>query len=600
MSINRVFRYALTICVTALVLSSLPSQAVTAQATTVPTVTSFTLINADTGADLATFTSSGAVSIVQTPRISIRANASNTVSVSFVEGAFKKIENAAPFALRGNAGKVYYPWSPSAGTYVINATPYTGKSASGTAGAVAKLNLTVTQVGTPPNPGFEEVSHTYPANAGPDRNPHKGWNSDRNKNQPESSVGFQYLSWKVFEPTNGKFDYNKVEELLAKDGTKGKHFVLRLYCEWHHRDNESNCPSWIYNEVGVPRLSGDNGSALTDFNDPRYLDEAVQAIQALAERYDGDPRVHAFQMGVLGCWGEWHDCSFKQNGVDYEISDVSKERILQAYKTYFKKSPIQGRYPWREPLKSAGFIGYHNDFFIPNNKHSNEFDAALAAGGQWQNGPIGGEVPPRSSSQATSERAALYTTSAGKAMIETGHYSTMNVGSTYRALPGETYYTDYMRLHRMMGYNFRIDQALFAENVSTATSGVTVQLDGRNVGVAPLYHPWDVEFALLNSQGQVVSRAAPDTQIDLSAVNPGDAFSMTAFVSMSGVPVGSYQLAVRLIQPDAGVAKTSPWKLDARNAYIVFANNLPVIDGQWDSGNRLVGGWSVLGPVTLR
>jgi hypothetical protein len=285
--------------------------------------------------------------------------------------------------------------------------------------------------------------------------------------------------------------------------------------------------------------------------------------------------------------------------VSYTITDASKNRILEAYKTHFTKAPVQGRYPWREPLTSAGFIGFHNDYFIPNNSHSNEFDAALAAGGQWQNGPVGGEVPPRSSSEATTEKAALFKTATGQTMIETARYSTMQPGA-YRVTAGDAYFADYMRLHRLMGYNFRIDQAVFANAVSATDTGLAVQVDVRNVGVAPLYRPWNAEFALLDEQGRVVSLATADASFNMAKVGPGSAISLSTKLSRSRLAAGSYQLALRLIQPGAESAKVAPWGLDPRNAYILFANDLPVVDGQWGADNALLGGWSVLGLVTLR
>jgi hypothetical protein len=692
-----------------------------------PAVTSFTVVDAATGADIATFTGSGTVSMAATPRINVRANAANAGSVVFVEGAHRRTESSAPFALRGDSNGHYNAWEAAEGTYLITATPYAGSGASGTAGAVATLSLTVIKSAPPPppppgssgaphdvtslllvnasngaairslqandtldlsdlgassisvqaltNPGaksvrFESagvsriegsapwaflgnsgaaytpwkpeaktytitatgysgpgatgtagapftvtikvtagdtppasppadpaaVAHTYQTNAGPDRNPHKGWNSGWFSPQPESSVGFQYLAWKDFEPINGSFDFDKVEQILARAGSKGQHFVLRLYCEWDGRDAVSSCPAWLYSELGVRRLSGDNGQRLTDFNDPKYLDRAVQAIQALAQRYDGDPRVHAFQLGVLGFWGEWHTHGFKQAGVGYTITDASKTRILEAYKTHFKKAPLQGRYPWREPLTSADFIGFHNDFFVPKNSHSNEFDATLAASGQWKNGPIGGEAPPRSSSEAATEKPALFRTSTGQTMIETARYSTMSPGA-YRVTAGDPYHPDYMRLHRLMGYNFRIDQAVFRDAVDT-TQDLAVRLEARNVGVARLYHPWSAQFALLDGQGLPVAQS--DAPVDLAAVGPGGTFSLAATLQRIGLAAGSYRLAVRLIQPGAGAAKPKPWGLDARNAYILFANDLQVIDGAWSSDHALIGGWSVLGTVALR
>jgi hypothetical protein len=205
-------------------------------------------------------------------------------------------------------------------------------------------------------------------------------------------------------------------------------------------------------------------------------------------------------------------------------------------------------------------------------------------------------VPPRKSTEAAAEKAALFATSTGQTMIETGHYSTMAPGA-YRVTAGDAYYADYMRLHRLMGYNFRIDQAVFADAVD-ATQSLAVRLDARNVGVARLYRPWSAQFALLDAQGRPVVQS--DAPVDLTAVGPGGTFSLAATLNRTGLAAGSYRLAVRLLQPGAGAAKPKPWGLDARNAYIVFANELPVLDGQWSADNALVGGWSVLGTVELR
>jgi uncharacterized protein (DUF1800 family) len=116
------------------------------------TVASFTVVNADTGADIATFVSSGTVSIASTPRINIRANASNVKSVVFTDGSSARTENTAPYAYKGNSGPVYFKWAPAVGTYVINARPHAGSGGTGTAGAAATLTLTVAGTAPPPPP----------------------------------------------------------------------------------------------------------------------------------------------------------------------------------------------------------------------------------------------------------------------------------------------------------------------------------------------------------------------------------------------------------------------------------------------------------------
>ncbi len=358
----------------------------------------------------------------------------------------------------------------------------------------------------------------------------------------------------------------------------------------------SNCPSWIHSQKGVQRIQGANGTYITDYNNPNYVSEAVQAIQALARRYDNDPRVHAFQIGILGYWGEWHTAGFSRvGGGGYSISAEAENAVLNAYKTSFTKAKIQGRYPWREPLKSWGGIGFHNDYFVANNGHSDEFDNAISAGGQWVNGPIGGETPPRSDAERAAELQAMHTTPKGESMVTKGHYSTMNGG--YRVPPGHAYYASSMKLHRMMGYNYQISSALFAVD-QPSSQPLAVRLNVDNVGLAPIYYPWEVQFALLRSDG--TPAVAFKSNFDLRTLREGRSAVLSAEMGANLASRGQYRLAVRIIQPEADRPAAALWKLDARNAYVEFANDLTVIPGLWNSSLGLEGGWSVLGKVEIR
>lgn len=443
----------------------------------------------------------------------------------------------------------------------------------------------------------EIKEHIYGKNAGPFKNPLKGWNSGWNggNDHPESSVGFQYIPWKDFEPSDGRFDYGAVENIIDREGSKNRHLILRLYCDWHGNDRASDCPSWMYNEAGVARLRGSNGRYITDFNDDTYLAQARDAIKALAHRYDDDPRMFAFQMGVIGYWGEWHSWGSSFNGISYDITDKSKRDILNAYATHFDNAKIMARYPWREPAQSADNLGFHNDYFVANNGHSDQFDTAVSSGGQWTKNPIGGEVPPRGGSEANNEKAALFNGDVGRMMIETGHYSTMKAGA-YRVTENDRYHAGYMRLHKMMGYNYQIDVARFAESAKRSDQ-LSAEVIGTNIGVAPMYFDWDVQFALLdgNSRPVVVENAATD----LRSILPGAMFDFSSDIDLGSVDEGRYKLAVRIIQPGADKQKDTTWKLDARNTYIEFSNDLTVVNGKWIN-NRLVGGWSILGDVTVR
>jgi len=445
------------------------------------------------------------------------------------------------------------------------------------------------------------IEHAYTYTDGPDKNPMKGWSSGWWDDFELSSVGFQYLKWKDFEPSDGNFDFTAVEEVIGRPGSAGRHIILRLYTDWFGANETSDAgPPWLYNNYDVARLQAPNGKYITDYNDPNYIDQVTEAVLALASQYDDDPRIYSIQLGVLGYWGEWHTFSF--NDDDFEIEVATENQILNTYKNTYSHAKLMGRYPWREPMSSIGEIGFHNDFFVPNDGHSDEFDTAIAASNMWMDGPIGGESPPIDPEDREQYMIDLFETATGSNMINTGHYSTMKLGSSLRPAcddnPNSYRCQGFMSLHRKMGYNFQIESASFPEQVSQFDT-LNVALDIRNIGVAPIYYDWDVQFALLDQNDNVIRTF--EVSYDLTTIMADESITTISLSApLNGVPINEYKLAVRFIQPDADSQKTIPWGLEARNAYILFSNELPTISGEWDVNNALLGGWSMLGPVSVQ
>jgi len=326
----------------------------------------------------------------------------------------------------------------------------------------------------------------------------------------------------------------------------------------------------LYEEEGVARLRNSDGKYITDFNDENYLKEAIEAIEALADHYDNDPRLYSFQIGILGYWGEWHTFGFD----DFSISSDASDQILNAYKNSFDNVRIMGRYPWRDPLSTTGGIGFHNDFFGPVG-HSDEFDDAIFSDRKWLDGRT-----PR-----------------GIDMIEKGHYATMSPDDEPCDVnPNGVNCEGFMDMHRRMGYNYQIEKAIFPELLST-TDSFSVQLIGENIGVAPMYYDWEVQFALIAENEEPV--AVFKTDDDLTLIKDNDVFDFSISSAIDSIEEGTYTLGVRIIQPDADQSKSDSWKLDARNTYILFANELAVISGSWNTNNALIGGWSILGDVVV-
>jgi len=133
-----------------------------------PQVDSFTLVNADTGEELANYQtisgiSSGSLAVEAANRISLKFNTSNSSSVR-ISGVSSKprIENQTPFSLLGDDGNVFVPWSPEIGVYTIVVEPFSGSSASGEQGDDAALTLTITDAVAQPEPTVDDPTPINP------------------------------------------------------------------------------------------------------------------------------------------------------------------------------------------------------------------------------------------------------------------------------------------------------------------------------------------------------------------------------------------------------------------------------------------------------
>jgi hypothetical protein len=136
---------------------TMPAAAVTVTATyaegpPLPTVASFTLVNADTDADILSITDRAVIALDAfdpIPAFNIRANVSGPAPGSVVftmNSATAQTENVAPYALGGDSPTGdYSALTPplGVGDYILTATPYTAGSGSGSAGNALTVDFRV-------------------------------------------------------------------------------------------------------------------------------------------------------------------------------------------------------------------------------------------------------------------------------------------------------------------------------------------------------------------------------------------------------------------------------------------------------------------------
>ena len=125
-----------------------------------PSVTSFTLIDADTDQPIAGFDPlpDGATlnfATLPTQNLNLRANTAPSVvgSVRFdLDGVTNyQTENGAPYALAEDRNGDYQAWTPSLGSHTVTAVPYTEANQGGAVGLPLSLTFTVVNESAPQN-----------------------------------------------------------------------------------------------------------------------------------------------------------------------------------------------------------------------------------------------------------------------------------------------------------------------------------------------------------------------------------------------------------------------------------------------------------------
>lgn len=113
-------------------------------------VTRFVLVNANTGKDIQELKDGDELNIATLPadNISIRAYTNPNVVGSVVfnlqgQQSHSQTENLAPYALFGDNGKTYIPWTPETGSYTLSAMPYSAPRSGGARGTGYTVHFTV-------------------------------------------------------------------------------------------------------------------------------------------------------------------------------------------------------------------------------------------------------------------------------------------------------------------------------------------------------------------------------------------------------------------------------------------------------------------------
>jgi hypothetical protein len=98
------------------------------------------------------------------------------------------------------------------------------------------------------------------------------------------------------------FDWTLLDGLIAGAATRQKHVVMSFYIHWPHGQPNLSLPRYLIDVKNItiwPTL--ENGDSL-DYQNADLQLAIRQFLTALGTRYDGDKRIAALHVSLIGFW----------------------------------------------------------------------------------------------------------------------------------------------------------------------------------------------------------------------------------------------------------------------------------------------------------
>ncbi|MGJ8663004.1 MAG: DUF4832 domain-containing protein [Marinicella sp.] len=387
-------------------------------------------------------------------------------------------------------------------------------------------------------------------------NPHRGfmlWGSNvladggLPDNLHEANIYHAYLPWRMVETADQVFAWAEVEQTyitpIINDHPDAT-LVLRLVADYpdgpgsgldsHYTggDNNRDYPLFLeqppYNITGHSYTScnGDGPGIAPDWNDPEFINQAQELITAFGLYFDGDPRITAIQVGLIGLWGEWH-----QSGCESIAPEaLVKNALKNSYDNAFMQTPLQTRYA-RDPDVLGVEFGFHEDYFpsftanciygFPQCDDSGDWNLEYGltnivpvARNNWQVSPISGESPLSSQKNTWINDEADVTT-----VLNDYHFSFLGPAGKHEE-PGNDAAMD--RIANQLGYRFQVDDLTIDNPITTGSA--TIQANLSNVGSAPVYIPYHLAIDWVDDSNNIVATWSFDD--DLSTLLPDTSLTL--------------------------------------------------------------------------
>lgn len=156
------------------------------------------------------------------------------------------------------------------------------------------------------------------------------------------------MFWKDINPEEDVYNWDEIDKALKACEQSGMTYGIRIIPYTTSSGSDDNygaehdfVPQWVYDKgakqdtatykYGDPNIK----IKVPDWSDPVYNEAYKKFTKALAERYDGDPRVEYVEIRAFGNMGEWHTSDLEGN--EMPSVEVQKD-MLDYFASVFKNT----------------------------------------------------------------------------------------------------------------------------------------------------------------------------------------------------------------------------------------------------------------------
>jgi hypothetical protein len=379
-------------------------------------------------------------------------------------------------------------------------------------------------------------------------NPMRGfyrWYGGEPVPQPEPARDhYARYGWRQLEPERGRYDFSAIEQAMEEARRSGAKFAFRVMAV-NEFTSSVEIPAYLGTEAGGGWCTVEGQSVwVPAWDSPAFLARAQALVEALGARFNGDPRLGYYDMGLYGHWGEWHTTTLctpaasaatKRALVDMQLAAFSRSRVLMnsgasevdAFVYALGRSPRVG-----VRVDSLCDPWFDQQFTTSPTK-------LAAMRDRWQTAPVVAEFFSWNQSdlgQCDEQVRAWHVAGIANGRIEWERY-----GAEQQAA--------LIQLGKHSGYRIVLNQLSYPSAVQTNTP-FTVTSQWSNVGVTPAYEPAVVTFELRpKGEGRVIWTGR--SQLDLERLLPTStpqAVSDTLRL-LGRIPAGQYTLSLVVRDP---------------------------------------------------